>query len=67
MLAFSLETHAGEDPVRLGTSLRFQHSAEPTLALCRSVGLEIVTAQAVAIRMDRGVPVEGLLVVTARA
>ncbi len=67
LLGFSLETHAGEDAVRLGTSLRFQHAAEPTLALCSAVGLEVVTAQAVAIRMDRGVAVEGLIVVAARA
>jgi predicted TPR repeat methyltransferase len=66
LLGFSLETHAGADAVRLGTSLRFQHAAEPTLALCRLAGLEIVTAQAVAIRMDRGVTVDGLIVVAAR-
>ena len=67
LLGFSLETHAGEDAVRLGTSLRFQHAAEPTLALCRAVGLEVVSAQAVAIRMDRGVAVDGLIVVATRA
>ena len=67
LLGFSLETHAGEDAVRLGTSLRFQHAAEPTLTLCRAVGLEVVTAQAVPIRMDRGVAVDGLIVVATRA
>lgn len=66
LLAFSLETHGGEDAVRLGTSLRFQHGAEPTLALCRSLGLEIAMAEAVTIRMDRGAPVEGLIVVAVR-
>jgi predicted TPR repeat methyltransferase len=65
--AFSLETHVGEDAVRLGTSLRFQHGAELTLALCRSVGLEIVVAEPSMIRMDRGAPVDGLIVVAVRA
>ena len=67
LLGFSLETHAGEDAVLLGTSLRFQHAAEPTLALCRALGLEVVIARPVAMRMDRGVPVEGLIVVAGRS
>lgn len=67
MLGFSLETHGGEDALRLDTSLRFQHAAEPTRALCRAVGLEIAVAEPSMIRMDRGVPVDGLIVVAVRA
>lgn len=67
LMGFSLETHAGADAVRLGTSLRFQHAEAPTLALCRAVGLEIVAVQAVVIRMDRGVPVEGVIVLAVRS
>ncbi|MDB5542346.1 MAG: hypothetical protein JWQ89_4073 [Devosia sp.] len=66
IVAFSLETHGDDDAVRLGPSLRFQHAVEPTLALCRSVGLEIAAAEPTVIRMDRGVPVDGLIVVAVR-
>lgn len=66
LLVFSLETHAGAEAVRLGTSLRFQHASEATLELCRAVGLEIAAAETAAIRMDRGEPVDGLIVVAVR-
>lgn len=66
IVAFSLETHAGEDAVRLGTTLRFQHAIEPTLAICRSVGLRTVMVEATTIRMDRGLPVEGAIVLAER-
>ncbi len=64
--AFSLETHAGSEPVRLGTSLRFQHAVEPTLQLCRAAGLEVTSVEPVVIRMDRGVPVDGVIVLAER-
>lgn len=66
IVAFSLETHGGGEPVRLGTSLRFQHAVEPTLGICRAVGLEVISAEAVTIRMDRGVPVDGMIVLAGR-
>lgn len=66
IMAFSLETHAGSEPVRLGTSLRFQHAVEPTLGICRSAGLEVMSAELVVIRMDRGVPVDGVIVLAER-
>lgn len=66
IIAFSLETHAGSEPVRLGTSLRFQHAVEPTLGLCRAAGLEVISAEPLVIRMDRGVPVDGVIVLAER-
>jgi predicted TPR repeat methyltransferase len=66
IVAFSLETHAGEDAVRLGTTLRFQHATEPTLAICRAAGLRVVMVEATTIRMDRGLPVEGVIVLAER-
>lgn len=66
LLAFSLETHAGEAAVRVGTSMRFQHAAEPVLALLRDMGLEVLSAVAEVIRVDRGHPVDGMAVVARR-
>lgn len=66
LIAFSLETHGGDEAVRLGTSLRFQHAVAPTLALCRAAGLAVIGAEAVAIRMERGVPVDGVIVLAER-
>lgn len=66
IVAFSLETHVGDEPVRLGTSLRFQHAVEPTLGICRAVGLEVINAQPVVIRMDRGSPVDGVIALAVR-
>lgn len=66
IIAFSLETHSGSEPVRLGTSLRFQHAVEPTLEICRAAGLRVISAEPVVIRMDRGLPVDGVLVLAER-
>lgn len=66
IVAFSLETHTGSEPVRLGTSLRFQHAVAPTLEICRAAGLEVIRAEPVVIRMDRGVPVDGVIVLAER-
>jgi len=66
IVAFSLETHAGEDAVRLGITLRFQHATEPTLTICRAAGLRVVMVEATTIRMDRGLPVEGVIVLAER-
>ncbi len=65
LVAFSLETHAGPEAVRLAETLRFQHSAQRALELCASIGLEVVSADETVIRKDRGVDVAGLIVVAA--
>jgi predicted TPR repeat methyltransferase len=66
LLAFSLETHAGDAAVLVGASMRFQHAAASALALCGVAGFRLVTVQPEAIRMDRGQPVPGLIVLASR-
>lgn len=63
LFAFSLETHDGEDALRLGPSLRFSH--QPNLAaLAAEAGGYVVRArQSVVLRKDRGEPVLGELFV----
>lgn len=63
LAVFSLELGEGETAVRLDKSLRFQHGEAAVLDLCRSLGLEPQTVEQVTIRMDRGVPVRGVVVV----
>lgn len=66
VVTFSIETHAGEDAVRLGTTLRFQHATAPTVAICQAAGLRTVMVEAMTIRMDRGLPVEGAIILAER-
>jgi predicted TPR repeat methyltransferase len=66
LVAVSLETHPGSEPVRLGTTLRFQHAVAPTLEICRAAGLSVMSTDPVVIRMDRGVPVDGVIVLAER-
>lgn len=63
LVAFSLEVAAGEDAVRLDTSLRFKHGLPQVLALCETLGLVPVVAEPTVIRTDRGAPVEGAIVI----
>jgi predicted TPR repeat methyltransferase len=66
LLAFSLETHEGDEAVRLAETLRFQHSAERALAECAAAGFTVLRRQPTVIRQERGRDVAGLLVVAAR-
>ena len=61
--AFSLEVHEGGETVRLDTSLRFKHGLHPVLVLCEGLGLAPITVEATVLRADRGVPVQGAIVV----
>jgi len=63
MLAFSLETHDGSEPVRLGAAMRFQHAVQPTLAELGARGFAVAVAEPCVVRMDRGLPVDGMIVV----
>lgn len=67
LMAFSLETHGGGEPVRLGTSLRFQHAVAPMLEICRAAALVPMSVEPVVIRMDRGLPVDGVIVLVQRS
>lgn len=63
LVAFSLETHGGHDAVKLAQSLRFQHSGQRALELCAAMGLDVLHAEEMVIRQDRGQDVAGLIVV----
>lgn len=63
LLAFSLETHDGDEAVRLAETLRFQHAPARALAECSAAGLAVLRWQPTVIRQERGRDVPGLLVV----
>lgn len=63
LAVFSLEVHDGDEAVRLDKSLRFKHGLRQVLALCEGLGLLPVTVEAIVVRTDRGLPVEGAVVV----
>jgi predicted TPR repeat methyltransferase len=63
LLAFSLEAHDGEEPVFLRPSLRYAHAPEPTRAALLAAGLEILRFETAILRLDRGAPIAGLLIV----
>lgn len=63
LLAFSLETHAGAGTLLQRRQLRYAHNADEALAACLEAGFEVAATNRHAIRNERGIPVDGLLVV----
>lgn len=63
LFAFSVERHAGPEPMVLRPSRRYAHSEGPLRDLLAAAGFGVVSMDAHAIRMDRGEPIEGLIVV----
>jgi predicted TPR repeat methyltransferase len=66
LLAFSVERHAGPEPMQLRPSRRYAHSEAYLRDLLAKAGLAIVSMEAHPIRMDRGEPIVGLIVVARR-
>jgi predicted TPR repeat methyltransferase len=66
LFGFSLELHDGLEPARLRSSLRYAHNGAAAIAACLAVGFEIAAKQDTVIRLDRGLPVAGLLLVARR-
>lgn len=66
LFGFSVELLDAEAPLMLRDSLRFAHGQGAIEAGLRAAGLEIVARQIAPIRMDRGAPITGLLVVARR-
>lgn len=62
LLGFSLELHESPGTLLRRRQLRYVHNADEALSDCRAAGLEIAATERVAIRRERGVPVDGLLV-----
>jgi predicted TPR repeat methyltransferase len=67
VFAFSVEHHAGPEDVVLRESRRYAHSERHIRTLLANAGFEIVSVAAAPIRLDRAVPVEGLVVVAVRS
>lgn len=65
LLAFSVETHAGEGVI-LGEKLRFAHAQEHVRTAVAAAGLRLLTLDDAITRNDGNVPVPGLIAVAAR-
>jgi predicted TPR repeat methyltransferase len=63
LLAFSVEKHDGPRDMALLPSRRYAHSAVYVRRVIEAAGLAGITIETAVIRMDRGEPVEGLIVV----
>lgn len=61
LFGFSLETFGGPDALVLRSSLRFQHQPELAVEACVEAGFELLARQETVIRVDRGQPVAGVL------
>ena len=66
LFAFSVERYAGSEDFVLRPSRRYAHSDAYVRRLLDAAGLAVATIEAATIRMDRGEPVEGLIVVAER-
>ncbi len=62
LLAFTVETHAGDDVV-LGEKLRYQHGVAHVRAAIAGAGLTLLSLGAASTRSEAGAPVPGLVVV----
>lgn len=62
LVAFSLEAHDGEEAVFLRPSLRYAHGIEATRDALIVAGLEVLQFETAVLRMDRGAPITGILV-----
>jgi predicted TPR repeat methyltransferase len=65
LLAFTVETHAG-DGVRLLPTLRFAYGEAYLRQAVVAAGLNLLTLAKAAIRTEKGVPVDGLVLVAGR-
>jgi predicted TPR repeat methyltransferase len=63
LFAFSVENHAGDDELVLQSSLRYTHSEGYVRRLLTENAMSPVSLESKTIRMDRGEPLQGLIVV----
>jgi predicted TPR repeat methyltransferase len=66
LLAFTLETHGGEDVI-LGEGLRYAHNAAYVRARIRDAGLALSRLEQLSARNEDDTPVPGLVVVAAKS
>ncbi|MBU8538513.1 methyltransferase domain-containing protein [Roseomonas tokyonensis] len=64
--AFSVEAGQGA-PFALGEGLRYRHDPDHVLALAKAAGLAPLARREAALRVEKGVPVAGVLLVLGRA
>jgi predicted TPR repeat methyltransferase len=62
LLAFTVETHPGDDVI-LGEKLRYAHGAAHVRAAVAGAGLKLLTLSEMSTRSEAGAPVPGLVVV----
>lgn len=67
LFAFSVERHDGPEPLVLRPSRRYAHSERALRELFERSGFAIVSLDEQPIRMDRGEPIAGLIVVARKA
>jgi predicted TPR repeat methyltransferase len=65
LIAFSVETHDGDDVI-LRDTLRYAHSAAYVRAALAAAGLDLVSLDSAATRTEKGVAVSGLILVARR-
>jgi predicted TPR repeat methyltransferase len=65
LLAFTVETHAGEGII-LGDKLRYAHGAAHIRYACESAGLNVTLLNEASTRNEADIPVPGLIVVARR-
>jgi predicted TPR repeat methyltransferase len=65
LFAFSVEKHEGPRDMALRPSRRYAHSQAYLRRVVAAAGMEVASMQTAVIRMDRGEPIEGLIVVAA--
>ena len=65
LLAFTVETHAGEGFI-LGEKLRYAHGAAHVRTACKAAGLTVTLLNAASTRNEADIPVPGLVVVARR-
>ena len=61
LFGFSLELHDQPGTLLQRRQLRYAHNAEEALAASRAAGFEVVATRRLGIRNERGVPVDGLV------
>jgi len=66
LLAFTVETHSG-DGTKLLPTLRFAHGENHLRRLLNAAGLAVQHLAATSVRSEKGVPVDGLVVVASSA
>ncbi|BDA83202.1 methyltransferase [Aureimonas sp. SA4125] len=66
LFALSLEAHDGDEPYLLLPSLRFAHALAPACRLAEAASLSLRHQSRVLLRRDRGVPLDGFLLIFER-